>query len=256
VVNRNFVIFLACLGAATAAAVIFPAATVQPGPLRDAHEALADSCTACHAPFRGATRERCVTCHEVDRIGISLVDGGVNPMPREAMGEFHGNLGDMACASCHVEHRRAFASQPGIAFDHDLVPASLRDRCAQCHESRRPSDTLHAGVGPSCAECHTVAGWKPSTFDHSASFRFDDHHPARCTDCHAPEASFTSYSCTGCHEHTLSRMVEEHREEGISDITGCVRCHRTGDEDDAIGGEERGERRGRGRGGRGDDERR
>ena len=42
-----------------------------------------------------------------------------------------------------------------------------------------------------------------------------------------------NYTCYGCHEHSRSKIREEHLEEGIRDYENCVECHRSGDEDEA-----------------------
>lgn len=44
---------------------------------------------------------------------------------------------------------------------------------------------------------------------------------------------YSSYTCYGCHEHSRSKIREEHVEEGIYDYENCVECHRSGDEDEA-----------------------
>ena len=42
------------------------------------------------------------------------------------------------------------------------------------------------------------------------------------------------YSCTGCHEHSLDRMEKKHREEGVTNLDRCRRCHPSGSEHDTI----------------------
>ena len=44
---------------------------------------------------------------------------------------------------------------------------------------------------------------------------------------------FVDYTCYGCHEHSRSKIREEHVEEGIRDYENCVEGHRSGDEDEA-----------------------
>ncbi|MFM7402028.1 MAG: hypothetical protein ACKO4W_14110 [Bacteroidota bacterium] len=34
----------------------------------------------------------------------------------------------------------------------------------------------------------------------------------------------------GCHEHNRANTLAEHREEGISNINDCARCHKSPDE--------------------------
>ena len=44
---------------------------------------------------------------------------------------------------------------------------------------------------------------------------------------------YSNYTCYGCHEHSRSKIREEHVEEGIHDYENCTECQRSGDEDEA-----------------------
>jgi hypothetical protein len=92
-------------------------------------------------------------------------------------------------------------------------------------------DAFHQSINDNCDKCHGTNAWSPSTFDHSSYFVLDKHHDVKCVTCHAGN-DFTAYSCFGCHEHSESKMVREHSEEGIFNITDCASCHRSGDEHD------------------------
>ena len=83
-----------------------------------------------------------------------------------------------------------------------------------------------------CSSCHTQQGWTPATFDHDKYFRFDREHTTECTTCHIND-DYSNYTCYGCHEHSCSKIREEHVEEGIFDYENCSECHRSGDEDEA-----------------------
>ena len=138
------------------------------------------------------------------------------------------------CAPCHTEHGGRLGPDATRRFSHELLPAPIAADCAACHAGQRPADALHAAVSSQCSQCHTTKGWKPATWNHDRSFRFDRKHPARCADCHPPGTSLKEYSCTGCHEHALELMQREHREEGITNLEKCRRCHPSGNEDDTI----------------------
>jgi hypothetical protein len=59
---------------------------------------------------------------------------------------------------------------------------------------------------------------------------------------------YTRYTCYGCHEHSRSKIREEHLEEGIYQYENCVECHRSGDAEEGAregGGRDRGEDQGR-----------
>jgi hypothetical protein len=61
---------------------------------------------------------------------------------------------------------------------------------------------------------------------------------------------YTRYTCYGCHEHSRSKIREEHLEEGIYQYENCVECHRSGDAEEGRegtregGGQDRGEGQG------------
>jgi len=90
-------------------------------------------------------------------------------------------------------------------------------------------DDHHGGrFGTKCEQCHTPDGWEDATFDH-AIFPVNhgrEERVATCDTCH-PNGTGT-YTCYGCHEHTPARVAADHREEGITDTTDCVRCHAGG----------------------------
>ena len=46
-------------------------------------------------------------------------------------------------------------------------------------------------------------------------------------------SDYANYTCYGCHEHSRSKIREEHVEERIYEYESCVECHRSGDEDEA-----------------------
>lgn len=190
-------------------------------------------CSLCHAEHAGRldggaaarfTHERlpsglaqdCLACHD----GQQPADG------------LH-QAARMACGDCHGLE----AWQPA-RFDHGLLDDSAAT-CLTCHLQDRPRDELHGKLEPSadCRPCHRSRAWTPADYDHERFFRFDGNHPAHCADCHAPGSGYRSYSCTGCHAHSAARLASEHREEGIRDWRDCVRCHRSGDEEEGRGGE-------------------
>jgi hypothetical protein len=205
---------------------------------------------ACHAILQGAVRDRCLACHRLDAIGLRTVAGTPLTPPNPKAQAIHRAVGQLECATCHPEHGGQSRRTAQGRFAHGMVEAQLRRQCAVCHAAQRPTDAIHGRGAGDCGPCHTDTGWRPSTFAHDRYFRFDGHHPDRCTDCHTWPQTWKSYTCYGCHEHTVEGIAREHQEEGMRDIADCARCHRTGDEHGARrGGEGRdGEREG-GRGG-------
>src|SRR3546814_654475 len=107
---------------------------------------------------------------------------------------------------------------------HALLKADARANCQSCHMA--PRDELHRGQALACATCHQPAHWKPATFDHSRYFLLDRDHNTACTTCHL-DSNYRQYICYGCHEHQPTKIITKHREEGITNIENCVRCHRS-----------------------------
>lgn len=132
------------------------------------------------------------------------------------------------CGSCHNTTAWKEAN-----FNHNNLLGNINE-CISCHLSQKPSDMIHKGLlntKNTCSTCHTTNSWKPSTFKHE-KFAFDKNHPSKCINCHEPELSFENYTCYSCHEHNERKLLNEHREEGISNIENCVKCHPSGNEHD------------------------
>jgi len=73
--------------------------------------------------------------------------------------------------------------------------------CLSCHEQ---DDVHQKTLGESCEECHSPAGWIPTTFDHlSTGFPLTfGHSGLECSDCHEDRLTFqgTTAVCFSCHE--------------------------------------------------------
>jgi len=139
----------------------------------------------------------------------------------------------MECAHCHQEHKGTPLETAKMIFTHDVLPAYIKDDCNQCHTQSIPKDEIHIDKSLRCGTCHSIEAWKPATFiNHEKYFRFDNDHPAKCATCH-PQQTFKQYTCYSCHEHSEAKILSEHQEEGIKDITNCVKCHRSANKDEA-----------------------
>jgi len=228
--NKVFiVVILANLAAALLLVFAFPELMVAPGRLTDVHQKLSTDCFACHSAFTGSSPAKCVECHKVEEIGLVTTKGV--PIGKEKKHvAFHQKLVEADCVACHSEHKGVQPYRPIGRFSHELLEASTRQQCGDCHLS--PRDGLHQRVKAGCAQCHTLERWRPATFDHDQYFRFDRHHPEDCETCHRG-GDYSNYTCYGCHEHSRSKMRAEHYEEGIMDYENCAQCHRSGDEDEA-----------------------
>ncbi|MCG7920789.1 MAG: class III cytochrome C family protein [Candidatus Thiodiazotropha lotti] len=210
-------------------AITLPQLMISPGNPIDAHADLASDCFACHSPFFGSTPEKCITCHQVADIGLKTTTG--EPIEKEKKNvAFHQSLIEDDCVACHSEHKGVQPFRPIGQFSHQLLEQSVQTQCDSCHGN--PGDSLHRKITGNCNTCHTQDRWVPATFEHDEYFRFDRNHETECETCHIDD-NYTAYTCYGCHEHSRSKIREEHREEGIFDYENCVECHRSGDEEEA-----------------------
>ncbi len=183
----------------------------------------------------------CISCH-TDHAGLN---GGGTPqvfdhslLPPSVLSECltcHSRPNDKlhqqltnACVKCHTTSTWKLES----GFNHDMVEPSIRNKCASCH--RGPDDDMHLSLKEECSKCHGTNQWLPATFDHTAYFVLDRDHNSRCSTCHVAN-NYRQYTCYGCHEHTVSNISEEHREEGISNFTNCVSCHKSAEEGEGEG---------------------
>jgi hypothetical protein len=249
----------------------FPHAMLNPGHLSAGHSELNKKCLSCHKPFRGIPDDKCISCHKVAEIGKDAADPakrlfhkelstvrctschtdhkGMNP-EKQFNGFNHSLLSSAVvnnCNSCHQQpadtlHALVSAScshchtttgwKTGASFDHALIQGIRKNDCASCHQ--KPGDAYHRTITDNCDKCHSTAKWIPSTFDHSAYFRLDKDHTTTCNTCHTSN-NLSIYTCYGCHEHTESKMLQEHNEEGIYNITDCASCHKSGNKHDIRG---------------------
>lgn len=183
------------------------------------------SCIACHTDHHGKIPRVAVSIFDHDLLNISTINN-CNTCHAVPDDQLHPLL-SANCRSCHSTDEWDIT----VAFNHTMINADKRDNCNTCHNA--PNDKLHISLTESdCGSCHGSVAWKPATFDHNEYFILDRHHNVECGTCHTNN-DFTAYTCYGCHEHTSSKMISEHREEGIYNITNCASCHKSGDEDEA-----------------------
>jgi len=225
-VKRRWVLALVAANLLGLIALVFvyPNFMISPGPLAPAHSELATDCFACHAPLRGATSERCVSCHAISDIGLRTTKGAPVSSPGRKV-PFHQQLSTQNCLACHTGHQgTAPALVAGKSFSHDLLLPAARAQCETCHAP--PDTTIHRGMSANCGQCHSQQGWKPAKFDHAKLFLLDGDHNVACATCHANNDT-SRYTCFGCHEHQPDAIRATHVREGIPNFENCVQCHRS-----------------------------
>ncbi|MDA3853445.1 MAG: hypothetical protein PF444_04300 [Bacteroidales bacterium] len=213
-------------------------------PLLGAHATIKDDCQMCHAQGYENTPNTCYACHNTDYTQTT------NPS--------HASLGfSTDCESCHSLNAWSPAN-----FNHDEywvlrgAHASIANDCQQCHAAgyantssacyschssdyTSASNPNHATAGfpTDCEECHGVSVWDPSTFNHDSQYFpiYSGTHRgewSKCSECHTNTSSFSSFTCTNCHEHSKNNMDSEHDDvrNYVYNSANCFACHPRGDD--------------------------
>lgn len=243
----------------------YPHIMLSPGNVYKAHSEIQNDCFACHKIGSGTPNESCISCHKVSEIGIKSNKAQFHQKiesqncischsdhkgldSKLALNKFnHAFLPDNdrnSCVSCHDQPKNELHNQVSnscvschstrswtaiATFDHNLINEKSKNNCVSCHQS--PKDNFHSISSTNCLSCHSIKQWKPSTFNHDKYFILDKNHNASCITCHKTN-DYKTYTCFGCHEHSFSNIREEHEEEGITNFTNCIRCHKSGNEHD------------------------
>ncbi len=198
----------------------------------------ANDCKSCHAPPENSLHQmsstNCGGCHQTQgwkmlanfnhqQIEVANQNNCVacHLNPTNAM---HQNISN-ECGACH----NTTAWKGNVKFNHSMIQGKDAKNCIACHQ--KPNDGMHQMSNETCTTCHSQDHWKPATFEHSRYFILDGNHTASCNTCHTNK-NFKSYTCYGCHEHSESKILSEHQEEGITNLNNCVSCHRSGNEHD------------------------
>ncbi|MDI1355124.1 MAG: cytochrome c3 family protein [bacterium] len=208
--------------------VINTCSTCHQKPGDKIHAQISSTCKGCHntegwknavkfdhAQLEGVDRNNCTSCHL---------------QPKDKMHQQFSPI----CSSCHsVQSWKSTGT-----FNHDMITGADKTNCSGCHQ--KPNDSFHGAMLENCDKCHTISKWKPATFEHSSFFVLDGNHNTTCGTCHTNTRDYKMYSCYGCHEHSESKIRSEHNEEGISNFSNCISCHRSGNEHDMRGGSREG----------------
>ena len=112
----------------------------------------------------------------------------------------------------------------------DFKKPLVFDKCTSCHKDEHNGQFVKRADAGQCSSCHTVAGFKPSTFtvkEHAQTaypLQFK-HAQVQCSGCHIPKGKATLYlikfdKCTNCHK-------DEHQGQFASApyLNQCELCH-------------------------------
>jgi hypothetical protein len=209
-------------------AFIYPHLMVSPGALVEEHAYLATDCFACHAPWRGASSQRCVSCHGLPDIGLRTTKGAALPQSGVKTA-FHQELIEQDCMACHSDHAGPKLTQRSRKpFSHALLRIEVQQRCVACHA--RPADRIHKDLTIGCAQCHSAQRWKPATFDHALLTKAQQ---AGCDGCHKAPADALHRqlrgNCAQCHTQDRWKPATfDHAKSFVLDRdhdTKCETCH-------------------------------
>jgi Cytochrome c7 and related cytochrome c len=190
-------------------------------------------CMDCHqGAHRGqfasrADRGECGSCHTVNGWKPSLFDVKAHASSAYPL---EGQHRSVACAKCHVP--AGAATKYMIAFA----------KCTDCHSDAHDGQFAAAPYNGRCETCHTVQGFKPSTFtiaEHQQS-RFPlkgSHLAVPCFECHSADLAargsktvpyhFQNFACTRCHQNPhgdrFKSQIAQVKAGGKP--AGCEACH-------------------------------
>jgi hypothetical protein len=176
-------------------------------------------CIDCHKdPHHGSFTQPCESCHStVGWKKISLQ--GVNERFDHSKTKYplEGKHATVDCAQCHANG--------------DFKKPLVFGKCSDCHQpDPHNGQFAKRHGGGECFPCHTVQGWKPSTFgvkEHATSAYplHGGHARVACDKCHIPKGKDTLFKvkfdkCTNCHtDQHAGQFV------GAPYFNACDRCH-------------------------------
>ncbi|MBV8052540.1 MAG: hypothetical protein JOZ80_15225 [Acidobacteriaceae bacterium] len=195
-----------------------------------------DKCSNCHKPdpHNGQFAKRvggseCSSCHTLQGWKPSLFTVKEHATSAYPLQGGHARL---ECSACHIPKGKD--TQFKIKFD----------RCTDCHTDRHAEQFAAAPYFNACDRCHTLEGYKPSTFSlakHKET-RFvltGGHLATPCGECHKESPEFQpkpaviyhwkNLECTSCHADPHKGQFKERMAQKRTNgaVAGCEACHTT-----------------------------
>ncbi len=178
-----------------------------------------EDCTPCHSdPHSGSFRNPCRTCHTLRETTWMPANESTAFNHSRTRFPLLGKHARLTCKSCHA----------GGNFGKPIAFA----KCSDCHKTDPHNGQFTSAPAlHDCDFCHTVSGFKPSTFrvaEHNATaFPLKDRHvETPCGKCHVLEASgaviyrIRDFSCVACH-----RDIHDSQFAGPPYKNNCESCH-------------------------------
>lgn len=193
-------------------------------------------CMDCHKPdphsgqfAKRADGGECAACHTVQGWKPSKFTVKEHALSAYPLQGGHARL---ECAQCHIPKGKDTLFK--VKFEH----------CTDCHADKHAEQFAAAPYLNACDRCHTLEGYKPSTFSlakHKQT-RFvltGGHIAVPCADCHKESAEFQpkpaviyhwkNLDCTSCHVDPHKGQFRERMQQKRTDgsLAGCEACHTT-----------------------------
>ncbi|MFI5370267.1 MAG: cytochrome c3 family protein [Candidatus Eisenbacteria bacterium] len=183
------------------------------------------TCGSCHrdahaglATVAGKPAD-CAVCHGVDGFTPSTFTVAQH---RASVYPLEGRHAAVECAKCHT-HRAAADPAAAALGPARVVMRPPHDRCASCHADPHGGQLATRADHGACESCHTVAGYKPSTF------AVAEHGKLRL----ALDGRHAAVACAGCHGVTRAGLAPPHGAAGAGkagfvfalDELACTSCH-------------------------------
>ena len=196
--------------------------------LRDAGGgAVAQVCTACHAPHVAAVaaRDTCATCHVGGAVTRATASDAAARSGESFLVGFAPRIeprgphvaGHAACIPCHEPHRAEKADArrcEDCHADHrSAITPAAHTACTGCHTPHAPTEARGSCASAGCHAGKAVLA-APKVAAHAAC--------ASCHDPHKPAAS-PALACVKCHGE-----VQPKHPGSVSKISGastCIGCH-------------------------------
>ena len=174
------------------------------------------TCAGCHAdPHKGEFKQDCNSCHSTTTWKGSPFQAKFDHSRTSY--PLLGKHLEVACMSCHN----------GGDFKSPVAHAA----CMDCHRTDpHGGQFAHRADGGRCEACHTLMGWRPSTFTalehaHTGFALVRPHERLECAKCHIPAGAQTRFKipyalCTACHED-----AHEGQFAAAPWLNKCEKCH-------------------------------
>jgi hypothetical protein len=176
-------------------------------------------CDDCHAdPHKGSfNQQACSACHNTSSWKRSSMQT-INEKFDHSKTKYPllGKHQTVECSACHLKS--------------DFKKSLPFQKCIDCHKDVHNGQFVKRAGGIECAGCHTVDGFKPSSFgvkEHAKSaYPLEGKHAqVKCEGCHLPKGKDTLFKvkfakCMDCHK-------DEHQGQfaGAPYLNRCEQCH-------------------------------